>query len=497
MRKTLLRALAVARGAAAGRRRRRRWRCGCRSATSSSPPTAASRRRRCPSTTSRRSSCTATARSRPSTARRRRSCEQIILWFDKHGAVETRGLPVCTTGKLAATTTPQARKLCPGAIVGTGFGTAVVNFPEQAPIPASSPITIFNGPPKHGNPTVLAHAHLTRARRRPPSSSRSRSRRSTTAATASRPWPTIPKIAGGAGTPIYGRLTIGREWNYKGKTLSYANASCPDGRLQAKGQFRFKDGTFLQGTLLQSPARVAGEASAAQSARSLAGRRSALLACASAYAICSRNRQHEGQRHRDDAAARAARPRRRAGRRSAASTRIQTNDGSPPPTLNKLDLPVRQARLRSTPRACRSARWRSWPKRPATRRASAAPARWSARAPARPRSTCPASRRSDQLAALASSTRPPVGGKPSLIAHAYETVPAPKTLLVPIVDRTGQARPLRLPGPRSNCRRSPTATAPRPWPKRRIGRTLHARRQEVGYRQRPLRRRPAAGARAR
>jgi hypothetical protein len=176
--------------------------------------------------------------------------DQIIFWFDKHGAVETRGLPVCTPAKLAATTTPQARKLCPGAIVGTGFGKAVVNFPEQGPIPASSPITIFNGPKKNGNPTVLAHAHLTV------------------------PGPTtfvvpieiqkvhdgrygfktvakIPKIAGGYGTPTYGRLAIGREWTYKGKTLSYINASCPDGRLQAKGQFTFKDGTFLQGNLLK------------------------------------------------------------------------------------------------------------------------------------------------------------------------------------------------------------------------------------------------------
>ena len=75
----------------------------------------------------------------------------ITIWFDKHGAVETRGLPVCTAAKLANTTTPQARRLCPGAIVGTGFGKAVVNFPEQGPIPASSPITIFNAPPKHGN----------------------------------------------------------------------------------------------------------------------------------------------------------------------------------------------------------------------------------------------------------------------------------------------------------------------------------------------------------
>ncbi len=176
--------------------------------------------------------------------------ETITLWFDKHGSVETRGLPVCTAGKLAATTTPQARKLCPGSIVGTGFGKAVVAFPEQAPIPASSPITIFNGPRKNGNPTVLAHAHL------------------------NQPGPTtfvvpieiqkvhdgrygfktvakIPPIAGGSGIPIYGSLSIGREWTYKGKRLSYVNASCPDGRLQAKGEFRFGDNTVLHGSLLK------------------------------------------------------------------------------------------------------------------------------------------------------------------------------------------------------------------------------------------------------
>ena len=87
--------------------------------------------------------------------------ETLTLWFDKHGEVETEGLPKCTPGKLEATTTAQARKLCPGAIVGKGFGKAVVIFPEQAPIPASSPITLFNAAPKNGNPVLLAHAHLT------------------------------------------------------------------------------------------------------------------------------------------------------------------------------------------------------------------------------------------------------------------------------------------------------------------------------------------------
>jgi hypothetical protein len=176
--------------------------------------------------------------------------ETLTLWFDKHGEVVTKGLPICTQGKLQATTPAVARKNCSGAIVGTGYGTAVVNFPEQKPIFASSPITLFNGPPRHGNPTVLAHAYL------------------------SVPAPTtyivpieiqrvhdgrygfkteakIPRIAGGAGTPLYGRLKIGREWTYKGKRLSYANAGCADGRLQGKGQFSFKDGTSLEGTIIK------------------------------------------------------------------------------------------------------------------------------------------------------------------------------------------------------------------------------------------------------
>src|SRR3954451_16457148 len=75
----------------------------------------------------------------------------IEFEFDRHGSIQTVGLPVCTPGRLQSTTVQQARKLCPGAIVGKGFGRAVVKFPEQAPIPVSSPITIFNGPRLRGD----------------------------------------------------------------------------------------------------------------------------------------------------------------------------------------------------------------------------------------------------------------------------------------------------------------------------------------------------------
>lgn len=176
--------------------------------------------------------------------------ETVTIWFDKHGKVETRGLPICTPGKLAATTVAKARRACPGAIVGKGLGKAVVIFPEQPPIPASSAITLFNARPKHGNPVVLAHAHLTVPAPTtfvvPIEIQKVNSGRYGFKTVAK-----IPKIAGGSGIPLYARLKIGREWNYKGKRLSFANAGCPDGRLQAKGQFRFKDGTFLQGSVFK------------------------------------------------------------------------------------------------------------------------------------------------------------------------------------------------------------------------------------------------------
>ena len=175
----------------------------------------------------------------------------LIFWFDKHGAVVTKGLPYCTKGKLAATTSAQARKVCAGSIVGEGSGTAVIAFPEQKPFKATSPITIFNAAPHNGNPTVLAHAYLSvpapttyivpveiQTVHNGPFGFRTEAK--------------IPQIAGGYGIPVEGSLRIGKKWTFKGQKLSYANASCPSGRLQAKVETEFTDSTKLSGLILKN-----------------------------------------------------------------------------------------------------------------------------------------------------------------------------------------------------------------------------------------------------
>jgi hypothetical protein len=176
--------------------------------------------------------------------------KKLVFEFDKHGSVETRGLPVCKKPQLENTDTERARKACGDAIVGKGFATAVVTFPEQKPITASSAITLFNGPPKHGNPTVFAHAYLDVGGPStfivPITIQKIHDGRYGFKTEAE-----IPRIVNGYGTPIYGRISIGRTWKYRGKTLSYADARCADGRLQAEGRFTFEDGTFLQGTIFK------------------------------------------------------------------------------------------------------------------------------------------------------------------------------------------------------------------------------------------------------
>jgi hypothetical protein len=172
----------------------------------------------------------------------------IVFQVDKHGFVETQGLPVCTTAKLEETTPSVARKRCAGALVGTGVGRAKVTLPGQATKEISSPLSFFNGPKAGGKPTLIAHAYETVPTAKtllvPIVIERvSRGRYGFEAKV------TLPEIAGGYGSATLAEATLGKTFKRGGKEVGYLNAYCSGGRLQVHGSLSFSNGDFFPATL--------------------------------------------------------------------------------------------------------------------------------------------------------------------------------------------------------------------------------------------------------
>lgn len=176
---------------------------------------------------------------------------QILFKVDKNGTIDTKGLPVCTLAKLAGTTPAVARKRCASAIVGKGSGKADVRLPGKAPTEIESPLTLFNGPPQGGRPTLIAHAWETlpvpKAVLVPFTVKRIQNGRYGYQVEIE-----LPPIAEGYGAATLAEATVGKTWKRSGKKVGYLNAHCVGGRLQVFGKLSFADGSLFPG-ILTSP----------------------------------------------------------------------------------------------------------------------------------------------------------------------------------------------------------------------------------------------------
>lgn len=172
--------------------------------------------------------------------------EEAVVDFDRDGRLSAGGLPVCPADRVANASTEEARQACAGAIVGSGRIEALVDLPTGAGS-ASSPLTIFNGPPLLGNPTVVLHARTTvpatqtfaivvPIERRP-------------GAFRYRAVLALPPIAGGLGAVTRVSVKVGRHFNVDGQRRSYVSAHCSDGILRTHGRFRFADATVVDGSV--------------------------------------------------------------------------------------------------------------------------------------------------------------------------------------------------------------------------------------------------------
>ena len=170
--------------------------------------------------------------------------KEVLLETDKNGAVNVKGYPVCTSGKLQSrdTKTVRSKAVCKSSIIGSGKTGIQILLKDSAPIPVKSDLTVFNGGAKGGTTTLFIHAYITipvpAAVVTTVKIKKINKGRYGLLSVAS-----IPKIASGAGSVTSFKLTVSKQFTYKGKRVSVLTAKCPDGKLQANATAVFADGT--------------------------------------------------------------------------------------------------------------------------------------------------------------------------------------------------------------------------------------------------------------
>lgn len=176
---------------------------------------------------------------------------EAVLDTDRDIVVDVTGLPTCGINQLRARAPKEAKAVCGEAIIGRGSTTVEVAFPDQRPFDSTGPLILFNGGERNGVVTMLAYAYV------------SVPAPTAVVATAKlirvnkgpyglHPVIDVPVIAGGSGSVVAANLEIGRAYAYKGQRRSVLAGRCPDGRIQARGTFKYSDGTSMSGAILRS-----------------------------------------------------------------------------------------------------------------------------------------------------------------------------------------------------------------------------------------------------
>jgi hypothetical protein len=152
--------------------------------------------------------------------------KQMDIEINRHGHIETEGLPVCPLSKIKATSTQRAIAACGEAMVGSGHFWASVVFNEEArPYHTTGRLLAFNGK-RAGQPVLLIHIYTTQPF---PSAfvvvfsiSQIHDGPYGTELSAS-----LPQALGDWGFVNRIKMNIGRDYTYEGRRRGYFEASCP------------------------------------------------------------------------------------------------------------------------------------------------------------------------------------------------------------------------------------------------------------------------------
>jgi hypothetical protein len=150
--------------------------------------------------------------------------ERIEIAINRHGVLDTQGLPTCPRAKIAAATTTGALQACQGALVGEGSFAAHLSFEGQPTFPSRGHLLAFNAT-ENGRPVILAHVYGTQpipiTRLLVFTITHTRGTYGTTLASS------LPAGESNRASVRYIGLTLHRTYSYRGRPHSYLSASCP------------------------------------------------------------------------------------------------------------------------------------------------------------------------------------------------------------------------------------------------------------------------------
>jgi hypothetical protein len=182
--------------------------------------------------------------------------QQVSIGINKAGKIFDRGLPTCQVRKIQPTTISAAKRICGGAIVGSGHVQVRVNLTNQPPFTFKGPLLIFHAKRASGHRRLLAQVYG----RKPPSAfvltfnifETNDGTFGTVIKT------TLPKPARQWAYVTHFDMKLRRIYTYKGQRHSFINAGCPapDGFTLApypfaQANFGFSGGKHVTATLIR------------------------------------------------------------------------------------------------------------------------------------------------------------------------------------------------------------------------------------------------------
>ena len=169
--------------------------------------------------------------------------ERLRIQVNRHGLLQSRGLPVCRPERVQPATTERALENCGQALIGSGQFWAHIILPGQEPYPTKGRLLIFNGR-RHGRPTLLAQIYTAH----PFNSSfliAFAIRRVSDGFYGTELVASLPEALGEWGYLDRIKLTLKRKYRLGNRQLSYFNAACPAPRGVDRIGFPLAKATFF------------------------------------------------------------------------------------------------------------------------------------------------------------------------------------------------------------------------------------------------------------